>query len=54
MKLTIDGVGSRTYPIMIYDIAPVLSIQSQSAEVLTVNDVDVEFNIFLPNPETRR
>ena len=54
MKLTIDGVGSRTYPIMIYDIAPVLSIQSQSAEVLSVNDVDVEFNIFLPNPENKK
>lgn len=54
VKLTIDGVGSRTYPIMIYDIAPVLSIQSQSAEVLTVNDVDVEFNIFLPNPENKK
>lgn len=54
VKLTIDGVGSRTYPIMIYDIAPVLSIQSQSAEVLSVNDVDVEFNIFLPNPENKK
>lgn len=54
VKLTIDGVGSRTYPIMIYDIAPVLSIQSQSAEVLSINDVDVEFNIFLPNPENKK
>ena len=54
VKLTIDGVGSRTYPIMIYDIAPVLSIKSQSAEVLSVNDVDVEFNIFLPNPENKK
>lgn len=53
VKLTVDGVGSRTYPIMIYDIAPVLSISSQSAEVLTCNDVEVEFNIFLPNPESK-
>ena len=54
VKLTIDGVGSRTYPIMIYDIAPVLSIQSQSAETLTINDVNVDFNIFLPNPENKK
>lgn len=53
VKLTVDGVGSRTYPLMIYDIAPVLSISSQSAEVLTCNDVEVEFNIFLPNPESK-
>jgi len=53
VKLTVEGVGSRTYPIMIYDIAPVLSISSQSAEVLTCNDVEVEFNIFLPNPENK-
>ena len=54
VKLTIDGVGSRTYPIMIYDIAPVLTIKSQSAETLTINDVDVDFNIFLPNPENKK
>lgn len=54
VKLTIDGVGSRTYPIMIYDIAPVLSINSQSADVLTINDVDVDFSIFLPNPENKK
>ena len=49
VKLTIDGVCS--YPIMIYDIAPVLSVKSQSADVVTINDVTVDFNIFLPNPE---
>ena len=48
VKLTIDGVGSRTYPIMIYDIAPVLSIQSQSAEVLSVNDVDENGKVDYP------
>ena len=54
VKLTIDGVGSRTYPIMIYDIAPVLSIKSQSADELVINDVDVDFDIFLPNPENKK
>lgn len=51
VKLTIDGVGSCSYPIMIYDIVPVLSVKSQSADVVTINDVTVDFNIFLPNPE---
>ena len=51
VKLTIEGVGSCSYPIMIYDIAPVLSVKSQSADVVTINDVTVDFNIFLPNPE---
>ncbi len=51
VKLTVDGVGARTYPIMIYDIAPVLSIKEQSADVITANDVTVDFDIFLPNPE---
>lgn len=51
VKLTIDGVGSCSYPVMIYDIAPVLSVKSQSADVVTINDVTVDFNIFLPNPE---
>lgn len=54
VKLTVDGVGSHTYPIMIYDIAPVLSIASQSADMLTCNDVSVSFSIFLPNPENKR
>lgn len=54
VKLTIDGVGSRTYPLMIYDITPVLSISSQSADVITVNDVMVDFNIFLPNPDNKK
>ena len=26
VKLTVDGVGSRTYPLLIYDITPVLSV----------------------------
>lgn len=51
VTLTIDGVGKRTYPIMIYDIAPVLSIKEKSADVILANDVTVDFDIFLPNPE---
>lgn len=51
VSLTVEGFGTRTYPIMIYDIAPVLSIKEQSADVITANDVTVDFDIFLPNPE---
>ncbi len=51
VTLTIDGVGKRTYPIMIYDIAPVLSIKEKSADIILANDVTVDFDIFLPNPE---
>lgn len=59
VKLTIEGVGSRTYPLMIYDIAPVLSVKEQlttagePAEIITINDVAVSFDIFLPNPENK-
>lgn len=51
VTLSVDGVGSRTYPILIYDIAPVLTVSKQSADIVVINDVDVEMNIFLPNPE---
>ena len=51
VTLTIDGVGSRTYPLLIYDIAPVLSVTEQSATPVVINDVDVKLDIELPNPE---
>ena len=51
VTLTIDGVGSRTYPLLIYDIAPVLSVAEQSATPVVINDVDVSLDIELPNPE---
>jgi PKD len=51
VTLTIDGVGSRTYPLAINDIVPVLSIAKQSADVLVINDVSIEMSLFLPNPD---
>ena len=51
VTLTVDGVGSRTYPLLIYDIAPVLSVAEQSATTVVINDVDVKLDIELPNPE---
>ena len=51
VTLTVDGVGSRTYPLLIYDIAPVLSVAEQSATPVVINDVDVLLDIELPNPE---
>lgn len=51
VTLTVDGVGKRTYPLLIYDIAPVLSVTEQSAETVVINDVTVLLDIALPNPE---
>ncbi|MBO4871293.1 MAG: PKD domain-containing protein [Muribaculaceae bacterium] len=51
VSLTIGGVGTRTYPLLIYDIAPILSVTEQSDPVVVINDVTVELGIELPNPE---
>ncbi len=51
VTLNVDGVGSRTYPLLIYDIAPVLSVAEQSAPTIVINDVSVLLDIELPNPE---
>ncbi len=51
VTLTVDGVGKQTYPLLIYDIAPVLSVKEQSAETVVINDVTVLLDIALPNPE---
>lgn len=51
VKLTVEGVGSRTYPLLIYDITPVMSITEQSAEEVIINEVSVKLDIALPNPE---
>ena len=51
VTLTVDGVGSKSSPLMIYDIAPVLSVTSQTEPVVVINDVQVNLGIELPNPE---
>lgn len=51
VTLTVDGVGSRTYPLLIYDIAPVLTVADQSARTVVINDVKVTMGIELPNPD---
>ena len=50
VTLTVDGVGSCTYPLLIYDIAPLLSVVEQSATPVVINDVEVKLDIELPNP----
>lgn len=54
VTLTIDGVGSQTYPILIYDIVPVLTVAEQSTDVIEFNNTTVSFNLELPNPENLR
>ena len=51
VSLTVDGVGTQSYPLLIYDIAPVLSVAEQSSSPVVINDVTVLLNIQLPNPE---
>ncbi|MGM9852403.1 MAG: PKD domain-containing protein [Muribaculaceae bacterium] len=51
VTLTVDGVGSRTYPIMIYDIVPTLSVAEQSTEIVEFNNTTLSFKLELPNPE---
>lgn len=51
VSLTIDGVGTRVYPIMIMDIAPVMNVVSQSDSIVVINDVTIELGLSLPNPD---
>lgn len=51
VSLMLEGVGTRTYPLLIYDIAPILSVVEQSAPTVVINDVTVRLGIELPNPE---
>lgn len=51
VTLTVDGVGSQTYPILIYDIAPQMTINTQSTDIVEFNTTEIDFNLFLPNPE---
>lgn len=51
VTLNVDGAGSCTYPLLIYDIAPTLTVAEQSAPTIVINDVSVKLDIALPNPE---
>ncbi len=58
VTLTIEGVGSRTYPILIYDIVPIPSISSievdgAASDLVMLNSAKVSFNLRLPNPENK-
>ena len=54
VRLTLDGVGYKEEPLMIFDIAPSLSIESQSTDIIEINDTKVSFKLALPNPENLR
>lgn len=51
VTLTVDGAGSVSYPILIYDIVPKLTIAEQSTEIIEFNTTTLTFNLELPNPE---
>ena len=46
-----DESYSKTYPILIYDIVPKLSIAEQSDSIIEINKTTMSFNLALPNPE---
>ncbi len=54
VTLTLDGVGKKTYPLMIFDIVPVLSVASQSTDVVEFDNTELTFALELPNPEDLR
>lgn len=54
VSLTIDGAGTRVYPLMIYDIVPSLSVDQQSTEIIEYNNTTLTFALELPNPENLR
>lgn len=54
VTLTLDGVGKKTYPLMIFDIVPVLSIATQSTDVVEFDNTELTFALELPNPENLR
>lgn len=55
VTLKIDGIDgktySKTYPILIYDIVPKLSIAKQSDDIVEISKTTTEFKLELPNPE---
>lgn len=51
VRLTHDTKGYVEYPILIYDIKPVLSMASSSTEIVEVNNTFITFSLELPNPE---
>ena len=51
VTLTVAGVGSKTYPILIYDIVPTITVDEQSTEIVEFNSTTVTFKLELPNPE---
>lgn len=58
VTLTVDGAGSRTYPILIYDIVPTPSIttievEGVASDLVMLNESKVSFALRLPNPENK-
>ncbi len=51
VTLTHDTKGSRTYPLLVYDIVPVLSVAETSTDIIEFNNTTVTFSLELPNPE---
>ena len=51
VKLTHDTKGTREYPLLIYDIAPILSVDEATTDIVEFNNTLLTFRLELPNPE---
>ena len=51
VKLTVAGSKSRTYPIMVSDIVPIMSVDPIEGGVCEVLETPVSISMELPNPE---
>ena len=51
VKLTIDGIKSKTQPIMVKDIVPLMSLDPIEGDICEVLTTPVTISVELPNPE---
>lgn len=54
VTLTHETKGVRKYPLLVYDIVPILTIDEQSTEVVEFGNTLLTFALELPNPENLR
>ena len=54
VKLTVEGAGTRTYPLLVSDIAPVLSVTEQSAPTVVINEDQICVEVPRGHSQRRR
>ncbi|MBQ7941790.1 MAG: hypothetical protein IJ328_05215 [Muribaculaceae bacterium] len=51
VALTVDGYGTRTYPVQIMDISPSLNIVEQSTDTVVIGETQITMGVAIPNPD---